>query len=160
METSHTFRSATAAALLLAFTCLAPAHAAGGADKQAQPLAPGLWEITTRPEFPGIPMIPAPKIDRLCLTAEDISAGRIQLRSAPGCNVQGGKWQDARLQLDIVCSDAPAEARITGMLDAGEKTLAGEIALVHQPSQEGAAAGRFTYRHNGKWVAADCPASR
>lgn len=160
MEANHMLRSAAAATLLLAFASLAPAHAEGAADKQALPLAPGLWEITTRPDFPGIPIVPAPKTDRQCLTAEDISAGRVQLRSAPGCNVQGGKWQDNRLQLDIACSDAPAEARIAGMIDAGEKTLAGEITLVHQPSQEGAAAGRFTYRHNGKWVAADCSAGR
>jgi hypothetical protein len=154
MEANPTLRPALIAALL-ACACLAPAQAAEGDTVQS--LANGGWEITTRPEFPGVPMIPVPKTDKLCLSAEDIAAGRIPLRSAPGCNVQGGKWQGKRLQLNIVCSDAPADAQITGTLDANEKSLAGEITIVSQPSQEGPAAARFTYRHNGKWLAADCP---
>jgi hypothetical protein len=156
MQANPTLRQ-TLIAALLACACLVPAHAAEG--DITRPLAAGGWEITTRPEFPGVPMIPVPRIDKLCLAAEDIATGRIPLRSAPGCTVQGGKWREKRLQLDIVCSDAPANAQITGTLDANEKSLTGEIAIVSQPSQEGAAAARFTYRHSGKWLAADCPAA-
>ena len=52
-------------------------------------LQPGFWEITTKPEFPGVPIIPVPKIDKLCLNKDDIAGGRIDLRSAPGCKVIG-----------------------------------------------------------------------
>jgi hypothetical protein len=158
MEANPSLRS-TLIPALLACISIAPAFAMGADASVAPPLASGWWEITTRPEFPGVPMIPVPKIDKLCLAAEDIATGRIPLRSAPGCTVQGGKWQEKRLQLNIVCRDAPADAQITGTLDANEKSLAGEITIVSQPSQEGPAAARFTYRHTGKWLAADCPAA-
>lgn len=121
-------------------------------------LQPGFWEITTKPEFPGVPIIPVPKIDKLCLNKDDIAGGRIDLRSAPGCKVIGGKWIDNRLQLDIACGDAPPEAKMSGELIASGQTLTSKIDLISQPGQEGAAAGHFVYIGSGRLLAGDCPA--
>lgn len=55
------------ALLLLAVLCAAPvcAHAAGPG------MTPGLWEITSQVEMPGMPMVPPPMTHTQCMTEDD-----------------------------------------------------------------------------------------
>lgn len=110
------------------------------------PLATGLWQVTTTPEFKGIPANPTPRIDRFCLDEAAIKAGRIPLRLAVTCKIPGGKWEGNQLVLSIVCDDAPPDTPIVNQLSAKGESLAGFITL--NPA--------ITYRYAGKWLAAEC----
>jgi hypothetical protein len=110
------------------------------------PLVAGLWQVTTMPEFKGIPANPTPRIDRFCLDEAAIKAGRIPLRLAVTCKIPGGKWEANKLTLTIVCDDAPPDTPIANQISAEGQGLAGFITL--NPA--------ITYRYAGKWLAAEC----
>jgi hypothetical protein len=110
------------------------------------PLVSGLWEITTRPDFKGIPAASTQKLDRICLSEFDIREGKIALRVAATCKVTGGKWEKTKLTLDIFCPDAPPDVKIPAVLDAGGTNFTSYIELNPQ----------IRYNHSGKWLKAQC----
>lgn len=110
------------------------------------PLASGWWEVTARPDLINIPASPAPKIDRLCLSASDIKGGKIALRVAATCSITGGEWNKNKLTLNIFCPDAPPDAKIPAELNAAETSFSSFIQLN----------SNIRYNHSGKWLSAQC----
>lgn len=119
-----------------------PSHA-----EEPMPLASGWWEVTTLPEFTGIPVTPTAKHDGLCLGAAAIRAGVIPVRIAVGCKIAGGKWEGKKLRLHVACEDAPPDTVVPAELTVAEgKSFTGFVALNQM----------ITYRYSGKWVSAEC----
>jgi hypothetical protein len=131
---------------------------AGSVFANATALEPGFWEVVTRPDFPGVPMLLAPKLDKMCLSKADITRGDIKLRSMPACKVISGAWQKNTLNLQLECDPTPPGAILMGALHAAGKSFTGEIDLISDPTKEGAESGRFKYHHQGKWISTTCPA--
>ncbi|MFA7240916.1 MAG: DUF3617 family protein [Sulfuricellaceae bacterium] len=121
---------------------------------EAEPgLEAGQWEVLTRPEFPNTPFPPRPKTDQFCLTASDIAAGLIPLRTAPGCKVVGGVYKGRQLEFNITCSELPQG---TGKLQPAGKTFTGRAELVVVPGQDGVGRVVFYYNYSGNRLS-DCP---
>jgi len=116
-------------------------------------LEAGLWEVVTRPEFPNTPFPAGPKTDQFCLTASDIAAWLVPLRTAPGCKVSGGVQKDKQIELKIACPEIP---QASGKLQPAGKTLTGRAELVAVPGQDGVGRVVFYYNHSGHRVS-DCP---
>lgn len=114
--------------------------------EEPMPLATGLWEVTTYPDFKNIPAAPTPKIDRLCLSGSDIKDGKIAIRMAPTCKITGGKWDKNGLTLKVFCPDAPPDANIPAELSAAGTAFTSFIQL--NPN--------IRYNHSGKWLSAQC----
>lgn len=115
-------------------------------------MVPGLWEITARPNFAGVPMIPAPRTYRSCLSAADIQAGKVEVRAAPACKVDSGVWdskQPKRLVVTMSCAGLTTDAPITGELIVEGKTFTGQVEI----AMNGA---RLAYLQNGQWLGSDC----
>lgn len=111
------------------------------------PLTSGRWEVTTMPEFTGIPASPTAKHDGFCLDATAIRAGVIPVRIAVGCKITGGKWEGEKLHLNVACEDAPPGAVIPAELTVAEgKSFTGFVALNQT----------ITYRYRGTWISAEC----
>ncbi len=118
--------------------------------EEPMPLATGLWEITTNPDFKNIPAAPVPKIDRLCLGESDIKDGKIAIRVAPICKITGGIWNKNGdrngLTLKVFCPDAPPDAIIPAELSAAGTSFTSFIQLN----------SNIRYNHSGKWLSAQC----
>ena len=152
----------------LPFSLMLVAAAAGHAqtasapeDPAAQaltPLAPGLWQVNTRPEMVGGQMMVLPRNTRMCLTREDVQEGRIPVVSMPACQVQaGGTWTDNTLTLKLACRGLPEQVEYRGSLQAQGKTFQGRVDVVLAPDKEGLERGHMVYHQMGSWVAAECP---
>lgn len=122
----------------------------------APPMASGFWLVVTRPEMQG-PLPPLPRTTRLCLSPDDVLAGRVAVPSMPVCRVQGGVWSGAQLALELKCPGLPEHARAVGELQASAVSFTGKVTIVSQPDQEGAARGEFSYQQMGRWLGSDCP---
>ncbi|MBS4096567.1 MAG: DUF3617 family protein [Sulfuricella sp.] len=140
---------------VIVLTLLGGVAAPVGAGEPEQVLEPGLWEVVTRPTFPGVPAHPLPKTDRFCLTSSDIAAGLIPVRMAPACKVLGGTYKGNQLELKIECADMP---QASGKLELAGKTFTGRVETVAVPGQEGVGRVAFYYNHSGNWFSA-CPPS-
>ena len=128
------------------------------ANSATHNLQPGLWEVVTHPEFPSVPVEPQPRTDTLCLTAEDIAAGKLPLRSTPSCRVTGGTWLDRNLRLALVCEDdVPPDVVVRGSLQAQEQSFNGKIELITPKTDEGTPSGVYSYNHSAKWLGEACP---
>ena len=101
------------------------ASAATCAGAGAAALEPGLWELRSRPELSGVPVLSAPRNSRVCLTPQDIAAGNIDLASIPTCKVIGGAWEGASLRLRFDCRALPAGFRIEGVVEPRQRSLTG-----------------------------------
>lgn len=112
----------------------------------APPMAAGLWEISTTPEFKGIPANPIPKIDRICLDEQSIRAGAIPVRVAVSCKITSGHWDGKQLSLVVACQDAPPDTKVPNEFTATDKTISGYIALN----------AMITYRYQGTWLSDEC----
>ena len=135
------------------------AASVGAQATTSLPLEPGLWEITARPDFKGIPMMAVPKVARRCLAEDDIKAGKIPLASLPDCRVAGGRWIDARALLDFQCEGLVPGVRVLGEVAGAGKTLSGGVELVQPPQPDGAVAPvSIKYQHSGRWLGAECGA--
>ena len=126
-----------------------------GSGAGAAALEPGLWELRSRPELSGVPVLSAPRSSRVCLTPQDIAAGNIDLASIPTCKVIGGAWEGASLRLRFDCRALPAGFRIEGVVEPRQRSLTGRIELrqAHEASNTRAS---FVYHQEGRWVAASC----
>lgn len=131
-------------------------HYAEAQPVTTPPMVSGLWLVVTRPEMQG-PLPPFPRTTRLCLSADDISAGRVSVPSMPVCRVLGGVWSGAQLALELTCPGLPEHAQVVGELQASGVLFTGKVTIVSQPDQVGAARGEFSYQQMGRWLAADCP---
>lgn len=150
--------------LLLSFTAFSAAASDGqvpaqtlAADPAPAALVSGYWQVTSRPDLKGAPMISLPKTTGLCITPEQVAVGQVQVPSMPSCKVGGGKWAGNQLVLDVVCAGLPAGALATGELLAAGKSFSGKVDVISQPQYEGPARGHFIYHLTGSWVGAECP---
>lgn len=125
---------------------------------QAVPLLdPGVWRVNTRPEMVGGQMMVLPRDTQLCVTSEDIQAGRIPVISMPACKVQeGGVWTGNQLDLKLACAGLPEQARVSGVLQANGKSFQGRVEVILEPSKEGMDRGHLVYHQMGIWVGAQC----
>jgi len=79
---------------------VAVAHAAPGQ------MQPGLWEITTRMEMPGMPMTMPAQIKKHCYTKQDVESG---IRTAPraddkNCVIKNYKVKGNTASWDVACT--------------------------------------------------------
>lgn len=139
---------------MLSIICLCAAAESVGTP----PMAPGLWSVVTRPDMQG-PLPPLPRTNRLCISPEDVAAGRVAVPSMPACKVRGGLWTGTQLALELSCPGLPEQARVSGELQVSGTLFTGRVTVISQPDQEGAARGEFTYQQMGRWLASDCTAA-
>lgn len=130
-----------------------------GQSPQTATLLPGYWEVATTPQFQGVPFIPSTKTDRFCLSAEDVEAGKIPLRTSPDCNISGGERKEGRLVLKLECAAEPHPATSAHLDEAG-KSLSGSAEIKLLNAQGEALGPRFIYRYVGKRLGAECPAAK
>ena len=135
-----------------------PATAPDAPSAQAAaPLEPGVWRGNTRPEMVGGQMMVLPRDTQLCVTSEDIQAGRIPVISMPACKVQeGGVWAGNQLNLKLACVGLPEQARVSGVLQATGKSFQGRVEVILEPAKDGMDRGHLVYHQMGIWVAAQC----
>lgn len=124
---------------------------------QSLPLEPGLWEVTARPDFKGIPVMAVPKVSRRCLSETDIAAAKLPLASLPDCRVAAGQWTEVKAQLDIQCEGLAPGVKVLGEVVAAGKTLSGGIELIQPVQPDGAVAPvSIKYQHSGRWLGPSC----
>ena len=150
-------------ALLTPLTAVAqpndPCETRGDCDRGAAGggamLEPGLWELRSRPELSGVPMVSAPRVSRVCLSGQDVATGNIDLASIPTCKVVGGAWQGGSLRLRFSCAALPEGFRIEGVVEPRQRSLVGRIEL--RPANDmSTSRSPFVYHQEGRWVSASC----
>lgn len=121
------------------------------ADDKASLIEPGLWEVVSQPRFPNAPIPVSPKNDMVCLTADDIAAGRIPVRLAPHCQIQGGVAKGKEIEFKVDCGGIPAAAKIT----ANERTFSGQGEMQVVDGKEGEGRVTFYFNYSGRRLS-DC----
>ncbi len=131
------------------------------AAQAALPLEPGLWQVNTRPEMVGGQMMVLPRNTRMCVTSEDVQAGRIPVVSMPACQVQeGGTWEGNKLTLKLACRGLPEQAQQRGTIQAQGTSFQGQVEVILAPDKEGMERSHMVYHQVGTRVAAQCPAPK
>lgn len=153
------------AAMLLAMAASGHSQTIAGSDTSSAQrkavMEPGLWQVNTRPEMRGGQMMVLPRNARICITDEDVNAGRIPLVSMPACQVQeGGVWEGEQLTLKMECKGLPKQSQYGGTLKAQAKAFQGQIDVVLVPDKDGVERGHMVYHQTGTWVAAQCPSTK
>lgn len=144
-----------------------PSHAQTASAPEAPaaqalaPMEPGLWQVNTRPEMLGGQMMVLPRNTRICVTSEDVQAGRIPVVSMPACQVQeGGAWEGNKLTLKLACRGLPEQAQHRGTIQAQGTSFQGQVEVILAPDKEGMERGHMVYHQMGTRVAAQCPAPK
>jgi hypothetical protein len=121
----------------------------------ADRLESGLWEITTTPDFKNIPAPLNQKIDKMCLSKQDIEAGKIDVRMSPDCHVAGGNLVDSHMKLNVSCvMEVPTETE--GFLDFAGKSFSGSVNVLAIINNDRASSPHFIYHYQAKWLAKEC----
>jgi hypothetical protein len=129
--------------ILFILAALVPAAAAAGPMMQ-----PGLWEITTKMEMPGMPVAVPPTRVSHCYTPQDVENTGKTLPKDQNCKVDSHSVAGNRVTWAVSCQD-----KNSAMTGNGEMTYKGnsyEGTMKMSVKSRGEAPMNMTYRYSGK----------
>ncbi len=114
--------------LAVCFVLLGAACFAGTAVAAGTGMKPGLWEITTTTEMPGMPFQPPPTKVKQCYTKDDLKDQKEVLPKQEGeCRITDVKESGNRVTWKVVCSGEGGGKGSGEMVFKGENEYAGSM---------------------------------
>lgn len=106
---------------------------AGLADAAPPNMQPGLWEITTKMEMPGMPMQMPPQTVRHCYKKEDIKESKDALPADKTCKLEDLQQSGNTVRWKVACQtdsgpmNGNGEITYAGQSYAGSMTMNGKV---------------------------------
>lgn len=126
----------------------------GVSAAQAAPpnMTPGMWEITTRTEMPGMPVQMPPQSIRHCYRAEDLKESKDALPADKTCKIDGFRQEGNTVRWKMSCKGDEGPMSGSGEITYAGQSYGGTVAMA---GKAGGQAFNVTQKYSGKRVG-DC----